>query len=136
MLIGNLKLIKMVKKNNLIIRDMYVIILLSFIMIFFSCQEKNITNKEKLIGKWESTSKNHSLIKLEISKNYIIRFENGNKIIYNSYSVSGDTLLMSNKKLKEKHLIEILTDKKIRFGAVHPYEKDIELLDAVEFKKK
>lgn len=43
---------------------------------------------------------------------------------------------MFNKKFKEKHLIEILTDNKLQLGAVNPYQKYIELIDAVEFVKK
>ncbi|WP_431242001.1 hypothetical protein ACQ9BO_18915 [Flavobacterium sp. P21] len=50
--------------------------------------------------------------------------------------ISGDTLILVNSKFKEKHLIVILTESKLRFGAVNPYEKDIELIDAVEFEKK
>ena len=103
---------------------------------FFSCQKKEAFTREKLIGKWQTIDKKQSSIILEINKNIISRLENGKKIVYNSYTLSGDTLILVNTKVKEKHLIEILTDTKLRFGAVNPYQKDVELIDAVEFFKK
>jgi hypothetical protein len=102
---------------------------------FFSCQKKESFTKEKLIGKWHTIDKKQPSIILEINKNIISRLENGKKIVYSSYSLSGDTLILVSTKFKEKHLIEILTDTKLRFGAVNPYQKDIELIDAVEFVK-
>lgn len=103
---------------------------------FFSCQQKKTFTEEELIGKWNTVDKKQSSIVLEINKKSISRIENGKKIIYSNYSISGDTLILINSKFKEKHLIEILTDSKLRFGAINPYQKDIELIDAVEFEKK
>lgn len=110
-------------------------ILFVVLISVFSCQKKEIFSKEKLIGKWESFNKNQSPIILEINENAIYRLENGKKIIYHNYSVSKDTLIMINTKFKEKHIIEILTSNKLRFGAINPRQKDIELIDAVEFIK-
>jgi hypothetical protein len=106
------------------------------LMSFFSCQKKETFTREKLIGKWQTIDKKQSSIILEINKKTISRLENGKKIVYSSYTLSGDTLILVNTKFKEKHLVEILTDTKLRFGAVNPYQKDIELIDAVEFSKK
>ena len=111
---------------------MWLIVLVSF----FSCQKKEIFTKEKLIGKWQTIDKKHPVIILEINKNSVSRFENGEKIMYSSYTLSADTLTLENSKVKEKHLIEISTNTKLRFGAVNPYQKDIELIDVVEFIKK
>jgi hypothetical protein len=110
--------------------------LLIVLISFFSCQKKESFTKEKLIGKWQSTDKKQSTIILDINKKNISRSENGNKIVYNNYTLSGDTLILINTKVREKHIIEILTNTKLRFGAVNPYQKDIQLIDAVEFIKK
>lgn len=115
---------------------MFLKMLFIVLISFFSCQRKQIFTKEKLIGKWQTVNKKESPIILEVNKNIISRLENGRKIVYNSYIFSGDTLILINTKSKEKHIIEILTDNKLRFGAVNLYQKHIELIDAVEFVKK
>lgn len=115
---------------------MYIKILFVVLINFFSCQKQKVFTKEKLIGKWYTMDKKHPSINLKINNNTISRLENGRKIIYRNYTLSGDTLILINSKFKEKHLIEILTDTKLRFGVVNPYQKDVELIDVVEFIKK
>lgn len=110
-------------------------IFLFIILSISSCQSNETLSEEKLIGKWETTTGKKSQIVLQISKTKISRLENGNKIVYDNYSISGDTLILMNNKVKEKHLIELLKNTKLRFGAVNPYQEDIELIDAVEFVK-
>ncbi len=100
-----------------------------------SCNQKDVMSKDKLIGKWKSIDKKASLIIIDIKPNTIYRFENNNKIVYDNYKISGDTIIMSNSKFEEKHLIILLTNSKLRFGAIHPYQKDIELIDEAEFAK-
>lgn len=109
-------------------------VLFVVLISFFSCQKKEAFTKERIIGKWRTVDKRKSPIILEINKNIISRLENGKKIVY-SYSLSGDTLILVNTKFNEKHLIEDLTDEKLRFAPVNPYQKDIELIDAVGFVK-
>jgi hypothetical protein len=117
-------------------RNIHLKVWFIVLVTFFSCQKKEIFTKEKLIGKWQTIDKKHPVIILEINKNSVSRFENGEKKVYNSYMLSEDTLILENSKVKEKHLIEISTNTKLRFGAINPYQKDVELIDAVEFIKK
>ncbi|KAF2511367.1 hypothetical protein EYY60_08015 [Flavobacterium zhairuonense] len=113
----------------------YLLIWLFQVYTILSLSQQETFTKEKLIGSWKIADKKHSTIILEINKKNVTRIENGKKIIYSNYAISGNTLILVNSKFKEKHLIVILTDSKLRFGAVNPYEKDIELIDAVEFEK-
>lgn len=136
MLIGNGKLIKMEKKNNLKIENMSLKMLLVALICVSSCHQKELDSKDKLIGKWTSIDEKEPLIILEIKQNIIYRYENNNKIVYNKYSISGDTLIMTNSKFEEKHLISLLTNSKLRLGSIYPYQKDIELIDEAEFVKK
>jgi hypothetical protein len=112
------------------------ILILLTLLFNFSCQNDNTFSKEQLIGKWISRDKNYSSIVLKITKDKIYRYENNQQIVYTNYSISKDTLLMSNSKFKEKHIIKKLTKNELRFGPLNPYEKDIELLDFVIFMKK
>lgn len=83
-------------------RKMYLKMLLVVFISFFSCQKQENFTRENLIGKWQTTDKKQSTIVLKINKNSVSRSENGNKIVYNSYTLSGDTLNFGKYRIQGK----------------------------------
>ncbi|CAM1371688.1 hypothetical protein TPENAI_61188 [Tenacibaculum litopenaei] len=105
-----------------------MLIILSFVSIL-SCKHSEIT-KEDIIGNWYSEK-----ITLEVTETNIIRKENGNKIVYNNYSISKDTLKLIQESKFELHLISLKNGKLI-FNPINAFEKDIQLMDQTIFVKK
>ena len=106
-----------------------------------SCTNKTYnSNSEKaidiknLIGKWQ-TNKDLDTITLEVLDQKIIRYENNKIITYNSYKVKNDTLvLIQNGKIVEYHIFK-LKKECLSFSPINPYEKDIQLMDELTFKR-
>lgn len=121
----------MVNNSNSYNMNWYLQIILALSLL--SCQENKNFNPEDLVGKWESINKNHPTVVLEFSKKDLYRYENGKKFVYNNYLICGDTLILSKSNSYERHLIETLNENSLKLGAINPYVKDIELIEALDF---